>query len=214
MISYKDIMNELESSKTTLVAVSKTKPVEAILELYHQGQRIFGENKVQEMVEKYELLPKDISWHLIGNLQVNKVKYIAPFVDMIHSVDSVKLADEIQKQAAKHQRTINILIQVKIAQEESKHGVDDTEVSSLLSYISKNCSNITIRGFMGMSTFTDDTVQVQKEFASLSQLFKAQQSHYPDYTILSMGMSGDYPIAIAAGSNMVRIGSLLFGNRS
>ena len=214
MISYKDIMNELESSKTTLVAVSKTKPVEAILELYHQGQRIFGENKVQEMVEKYELLPKDISWHLIGNLQVNKVKYIAPFVDMIHSVDSVKLADEIQKQAAKHQRTINILIQVKIAQEESKHGVDNTEVSSLLSYISKNCPNITIRGFMGMSTFTDDTVQVQKEFESLNQLFKAQQSHYPDCTILSMGMSGDYPIAIAAGSNMVRIGSLLFGNRS
>ena len=181
----------------TLVAVSKTKPNDAILEAYQTGQRIFGENKVQELVKKYEDLPKDIEWHLIGHLQTNKVKYIAPFVNLIHAVDSLKLLKEISKQAIHNNKTINCLLQVKIAEEESKFGLSIPEVEEITgSDEVKKLKGIKIVGLMGMATFTDNRTQIQNEFATLKTFFDQLITHYPLLTTLSKGMSGDYQIAI------------------
>lgn len=199
----------------TLVAVSKTKPVSALQEAYDAGQRIFGENKIQEMAEKWEVLPKDISWHMIGHVQRNKVKYMAEFVDLIHGVDSLKLLKEINKQAKKHSRTINCLLQIKIAEEDSKFGMNLSDASDLLASAEfTQLENIKIVGVMGMATFTDNTEQVQKEFKNLKVTFDDLQAKYSSLEIISMGMSGDYELAIKEGSTMVRIGSSIFGARN
>ena len=216
---YDKIQNELQTTNTTLVAVSKTKPNEAIMNLYAQGQRIFGENRVQELVEKHEALPKDIDWHLIGHLQTNKVKYIAPFVRMIHSVDSLKLLKEINKQAAKNERVIDCLLQMDIADESTKFGLDESEVLDLLrSTEFKKMQHIRIVGVMGMATFTPDTAQVRDEFRQLAAISKQLKGDFfgenEAFKEISMGMSGDYQIAVAERSTMVRIGSLLFGGRT
>ena len=214
----KQILTELESSKTKLIAVSKTKPNEAILELYNQGQRAFGENYVQELVDKEVVLPKDIDWHFIGHLQSNKVKYIAPFVAMIHAVDSLKLLHEINKQAAKNERIIKVLLQFHIAEEESKFGFDTEGVKKIVAEVAQSTlKNIDICGVMGMATFTDHKAQVKREFQDLKQIFDNLKNTYftdsQSFTEISMGMSDDYKMAIAEGSTMVRIGSLLFGKR-
>lgn len=213
---YKNIFEELKNKNVTLVAVSKTKPAEEILELYKLGQRDFGENYVQELTEKYEQLPKDIRWHFIGHLQSNKVKYIAPFVSLIHGVDSKKLLTEINKQGEKLNRVIDCLLQIYIAKEETKFGMDENELLKLLNTDFTNYKNIRICGLMGMASFTDNMEKVRNEFKFLKSLF----DKYSELTIancqlsiLSMGMSADYKIAIEEGSNMVRIGSLLFGKR-
>lgn len=202
----------------TLVAVSKTKPEEAILEAYNAGQRIFGENKVQEMVAKHQSLPKDIQWHMIGHLQSNKIKYMAEFVSLIHGVDSFKNLEEINKQAKKHNRIIACLLQVKIAQEETKFGLKPVEVTEILRQEKLNeLKNIRIAGFMGMASFTDNQEQIKSEFSSLHTFFNLQKTNYNQdniaLKILSMGMSGDYQLAIDCGSTMVRIGSAIFGKR-
>ncbi len=208
--NYLSIASKLKEKGITLVAVSKTKPVEAILELYHLGQRDFGENYVQELVSKYEQLPKDIHWHFIGHLQSNKVKYIAPFVHLIHSVDSEKLLKEIDRQAAANNRIINCLLQIHIAQEETKFGLSEAEAKTIIQNSSyKYCR---IAGLMGMASNTDNLIQVRKEFRQLTSFFKSAMRNSQS-EILSMGMSSDYEIAIEEGSNMVRIGSLLFGER-
>ena len=220
---YQDIVKELDN-KAMLVAVSKTKPVEDILELYDLGQRDFGENYVQELKDKYEQLPKDIRWHFIGHLQSNKVKYIASFVHLIHGVDSLNLLKEINKQALKNDRIIDCLLQVYIAKEETKFGLDENELHELLRITPINeLTNIRINGLMGMASFSNDINLVRNEFKYLKTLFdkyahpqtsnfKPQTSNLNPQT-LSMGMSADYKIAIEEGSNMVRIGSLLFGSR-
>lgn len=196
-----------------LVAVSKTHPVSAIQEVYDLGQRVFGENKVQELNEKYPLLPKDIKWHLIGHLQSNKVKYIAEFIDTIQSVDSEKLIREINKEAGKHNRKIKVLLQVKIAEEETKFGLETEEAKDLYrKYLSGEFPNIAITGLMGMATFTDDENQIKKEFLHLKRLFDELNQFHPLET-LSMGMSDDFPIAIECGANSVRVGSAIFGRR-
>lgn len=196
-----------------LVAVSKTHPVSAIQEVYDLGQRIFGENKVQELSEKYPLLPKDIKWHLIGHLQTNKVKFIAEFIDTIQSVDSEKLIREINKEAAKHNRTIKVLLQVKIAEEETKFGLETEEAKILYQkYLSGAFPNILITGLMGMATFTEDENQIKKEFLNLKKLFDELNQLQPLET-LSMGMSDDFPLAIECGANSVRVGSAIFGRR-
>jgi len=215
---YSKIINELKASDTTLVAVSKTKPNEAILDIYHQGQRIFGENRVQEVVSKYEALPKDIEWHLIGQLQRNKVKYIAPFISMIHSVDSLRLLEEVNKQAAKQERVIDVLLQLKIAEEDTKAGFGQQEVEELLAAGKLNqLSSVRVVGLMGMATFTDDVQQVRAEFRRLKGWFDEWKQQYfaeaAYFKEISMGMSGDYQIAVEEGSTMVRIGSLIFGSR-
>ncbi len=212
------ILAELAPTKTTLVAVSKTKPVHKILAMYEEGQRIFGENRVQELVEKEGQLPKDIEWHQIGHLQTNKVKYIAPFVSLIHAVDSLKLLKEINKQAAKNDRIIDCLLQFHIAEESSKFGFDEVEVKEVLKGDSfKKLENIRIVGVMGMATFTSDEEQVKLEFRYLKQIFEKLKKDFfsaqDSFKEISMGMSGDYQLAISEGSTMVRIGSLLFGNR-
>ena len=206
------------SSKVTLVAVSKTKPNSDILEAYNAGQRIFGENKIQEMASKYELLPKDIKWHMIGHLQSNKVKYMAHFVELIHGVDSFKTLKEINKQAKRENRVIDCLLQMHIAEEESKFGMTIQIVNDLLnSTVYKNFEHVRIVGVMGMATFTDDESQVKNEFKTLKSIFDNLKENYfseiPSFKEISMGMSGDYKLAIEAGSTMVRIGSLLFGAR-
>jgi PLP dependent protein len=214
--SYKNIFEELKYKNVTLIAVSKTKPAEEILKLYKPGQRDFGENYVQELSEKYQQLPKDIRWHFIGHLQSNKVKYIAPFVSLIQSVDSKKLLDEIDKQGGKNNRVIDCLLQVHIAEEETKFGFNEKELHELLATNYMNFTNVRIRGLMGMASFTDDMEKVRNEFKFLKSLFDKHSSftiHNSPFTILSMGMSADYKIAIEEGSNMVRIGSLLFGKR-
>ena len=200
--------------QVTLVAVSKTKPVEDLQEAYDAGQRIFGENKIQEMATKWEELPKDIQWHMIGHVQTNKVKYMAPFVSLIHAVDSIKLLKEIDKQAKKHDRVINCLIQLKIAKEDSKFGLAPQQLSALIE-VKKALAlnNVQIVGLMGMATFTDDEQQLQREFKILKEKYDAHQQS-ESWNVLSMGMSGDYPIAIAAGSTMVRVGSAIFGARN
>ena len=198
----------------TLVAVSKTKPVTDLMECYNAGQRIFGENKVQEMVDKYETMPKDIEWHMIGHVQSNKVKYMAGFVRLIHGVDSLKLLDEINKQAQKHNRIIDCLLQVHIAQEETKFGLNEAEVVEILnSEIFKSFNNIKIVGLMGMASFTDNHSQIKTEFLNLKKIFDKFTIHNSQFTILSMGMSGDFKLAIDCGSTMIRVGSSIFGGR-
>ncbi len=209
---YKEIYKHLTLKNSTLVAVSKLKPATDITTIYKLGHRDFGENYVQELVEKVALLPNDIRWHFIGHLQSNKVKYIAPFVHLIQGVDSEKLLAEINKQAAKNNRTINVLLQVHIAKEETKFGFDEAEIMHI---DVKSFPNVNIIGLMGMASFTEDEAQVRREFVSLKVLFdKIKVEKEIDLTTLSMGMSNDYELAINCGSNMVRIGSLLFGNRS
>lgn len=201
--------------QVTLVAVSKTKPNEDLLEAYTGGQRIFGENKVQEMTQKWEALPKDIQWHMIGHLQRNKVKYMAPYVSLVHGVDSFKLLKEINKQGIKHNRIIPCLLQIHIAKEDTKFGLNEEELLTIIgSDEFKSLKHIEIRGLMGMATFTDNENQIRKEFKSLKYTFENLKKIVPHITILSMGMSGDYKIAIEEGSTMVRIGSSIFGTRN
>lgn len=197
----------------TLVAVSKTQPAEKVLEAYTAGQRVFGENRVQELVPKYETLPKDIEWHLIGHLQTNKVKYIAPFVNLIHSVDSMKLLEEINKQAARCGRIINVLLQIFIADEETKFGFAPEEAENLFDNKTfADYKNIKICGLMAMATNTDDEEKIRKEFRTVSDLIKRlKDKGYTDLTILSMGMSSDWKIALSEGSTMIRVGSSIFG---
>lgn len=210
--NYEEIIQSLPAN-VKLVAVSKTHPAEAIQEVYNLGQRVFGENKVQEMVAKQPILPNDIQWHLIGHLQSNKVKYVAEFVDTIESVDSEKLLEEINKQAARHNRKIKVLLQVKIAEEDSKTGMEVSETKELfLKYIQGHFENIEITGLMGIGTFTNDTEQTKREFLFLKRLFD-QLSAQKKLETLSMGMSGDYQLAIECGSTSVRIGSSIFGAR-
>ncbi|MEO9210094.1 MAG: YggS family pyridoxal phosphate-dependent enzyme [Ginsengibacter sp.] len=214
---YKEISQDLAAQKVSLVAVSKIKSVSDILELYNEGQRDFGENYVQELIEKHGLLPKDIRWHFIGHLQTNKVKYIAPFIHLIHGVDSEKLVKEINKQSIKNNRTINCLLQVYIAQEETKFGFDQDELDDFFKNKIGQYSQTNFLGLMGMASFSEDMNQVKNEFQKLKNIFDqyALSASLPQpLSILSMGMSADYKIAIAAGSNMVRIGSLLFGARN
>lgn len=198
----------------TLVAVSKTKPVSDLMEAYDAGQRIFGENKIQEMSEKWEQMPNDIQWHMIGHVQSNKVKFMAPFVSLIHGVDSLKLLEEINKQALKNNRIINCLLQIHIAEEETKFGLDKNELETLLaSETYQKLKNISVLGIMGMATFTDNQEQIKKEFTYLKSIFEKVRTQNSQFTILSMGMSGDFQLAIACGSSMVRIGSSIFGSR-
>lgn len=215
--NLKNILSEIPKD-VQLVAVSKTKPNEDILEIYNTGHKIFGENRVQELVKKYESLPKDIEWHLIGSLQSNKVKYIAPFISLIHSVDKFKLLKEINKRAKQNDRVIDILIQFHIAEEDTKSGFDFDEVQSLLqSDEFLQLENINIRGVMGMATLTGNEEKIRDEFRTLHNYFHVLKSHYfkfnNDFNIISMGMSSDYKIAIEEGSNMIRVGSKIFGIR-
>ncbi len=201
----------------TLVAVSKTKPVSDLMEAYEAGQRIFGENKIQEMAEKWEVMPKDIQWHMIGHVQTNKVKFMAQFVSLIHGVDSLKLLKEINKQALKNNRVIDCLLQIHIADEETKFGLDEEELNTILNSPELNeMKNIRIVGLMGMATFTDKQNQIKKEFTNLKSIFEKLQplnTKNCQLNTLSMGMSGDYQLAIECGSTMVRIGSSIFGGR-
>ena len=218
-MAIKDNLREIKSNvpaHVTLVAVSKTWPIECLMEAYDAGQRVFGENKIQEMADKWQQLPKDIQWHMIGHVQTNKVKAMAGFVELIHGIDSLKLLAEVDKHAAKNQRIINCLFQIHIAREENKFGLDENELATILSSQSfAKMENIMITGLMGMASYTDDTIQIKKEFTYLKSLFEKfpPSNNYQPKT-LSMGMSGDYPLAIDCGSNMVRIGSSIFGNRS
>lgn len=214
-------LNHIKSTlpaHVTLVAVSKTKPVSDLMEAYNAGQRVFGENKIQEMADKYEEMPKDIEWHMIGHVQRNKVKYMAPFVSLIHGVDSIKLLEEINKQAKKHNRIINCLLQIKIASEESKFGITPKDVSNIIkSEAFSKLKNIKIKGLMGMATFTDNLKQVEQEFNTLKATFDNISSlEYENCKLqtISMGMSGDYKLAIDCGSTMVRVGSSIFGSRN
>lgn len=215
-------LNNIKSqlpTHVTLVAVSKTKPVADLMEAYDAGQRIFGENKIQEMTDKWEVMPKDIEWHMIGHVQTNKVKYMAPYVSLVHGVDSLKLLQEINKQAAKNNRVIDCLLQVYIAEEESKFGLDEQELDEILKeiqYNKENYKNIKIVGLMGMATFTENQNQIEKEFKHLKTIFdkyKKLNTQHCQLNTLSMGMSGDYQLAISCGSTMVRIGSSIFGSR-
>ena len=211
-MGIKENLNKLRSNISpdiTLVAVSKTKPVNDLLDAYHAGQRDFGENKIQEMASKWEHLPKDIRWHMIGHVQTNKVKYMAPFVHTIHAIDSLKLLKEIQKQAHKNDRVIECLIQIRIAEEETKFGLPESELDELLE-VAKNFSNVNIKGLMGMATFTTNNDQIRNEFKQLAGCFK----RHSDFETLSMGMSGDFPIAIEEGATMIRVGSKIFGKRN
>jgi pyridoxal phosphate enzyme (YggS family) len=212
LINTKDLIESIPSD-VTLVAVSKTKSVEEITQSYEAGQRIFGENKIQEMAQKWESLPKDIAWHMIGHVQTNKVKYMAHFVDLIHGVDSSKLLKEIQKQALKHNRIIRCLIQIRIAEEETKFGLPQDQLTELLED-TKTLTNVEIVGLMGMASFTENINQITEEFKSLQHLFDKTKQTFKNLEILSMGMSGDYHIAIQCGSNMIRVGSKIFGARN
>jgi pyridoxal phosphate enzyme (YggS family) len=208
-----DIKSNLPSS-VTLVAVSKTKPISDLIQAYEAGQRVFGENKIQEMTDKWEQIPKDIQWHMIGHVQSNKVKYMAEYVSLIHGVDSLKLLQEINKQAAKHNRVIDCLLQIYIAEEESKFGLDEMELKEILNSDEfKALQNIKVIGLMGMATFTDNQAQLKKEFQNLKSIYDKLNTEHYQLNTLSMGMSGDYKLAIECGSNMVRIGSSIFGGR-
>ena len=212
-------LNSIKASlpeHVTLVAVSKTKPVSDLMQAYEAGQRIFGENKIQEMADKWEEMPKDIQWHMIGHVQTNKVKFMAPFVTLIHGVDSLKLLQEINKQALKNNRIIDCLLQIHIAEEETKFGLDENELNELISSSEfKELKNIRTLGLMGMATFTEDQNQIKKEFQHLKSIFDSikEKDALPSASIISMGMSGDYKLAIECGSTMVRIGSSIFGGR-
>lgn len=215
-MSYQDLSQECRQANATLVAVSKTKPISAIEGLYAQGQRIFGENRIEEMLEKKEALPDDIEWHFIGTLQTKKVKKLIPNASLIHSVDSIKLLDEINKRSEQHNVVTSLLLQVKIAKEESKHGLDATQLMDIMNGINKGgYPNIHCRGMMGMATFTDDKSTVSSEFEYLKSTFDQakRKATWQGFDTLSMGMSGDYKLALEHGSTMVRIGSLLFGAR-
>lgn len=216
-----DILNKItkiaEDYHAQLVVVSKTYPAERIQEVYDRGQRIFGENKVQEILEKKDLLPRDIKWHMIGHLQTNKVKYIVSFIDLIHSVDSEKLLLEINKQAQKVDRVVDILLQVYVAQEETKFGLVESELCALAQKIAEGrFPYIRCKGVMGMASFSEDTIQVRNEFKEIKRLSQVVKDilQSDEANIISMGMSGDYPIALEEGSNMIRIGSLIFGQRN
>ncbi|GGG43095.1 YggS family pyridoxal phosphate-dependent enzyme [Bizionia arctica] len=217
-MSIETNLNNIKSKLTenvTLVAVSKTKPVSDLMEAYEAGQRIFGENKIQEMAEKHEQMPKDIQWHMIGHVQRNKVKYMASFVSLIHGVENFKTLHEINKQAKKHDRVIDCLLQIKIASEDSKFGMTESEASDI--FQSKEISelkNIKVVGIMGMATFTDNQEQIKMEFTQLKSSFNHLKNIHPELKIISMGMSGDYPLAIACGSTMIRVGSSIFGERN
>ena len=221
-MSVSDNLNKVKQhvpSHVTLVAISKTHPVDHIMEAYNAGQRVFGENKVQEMVSKQEVMPKDIQWHLVGHLQSNKIKYIAPFVTLIHSVDSLKLLVAINKEAVKANRVIDCLLQVYIAEEETKFGLSIEELTELLeSEEYKQLTHVRVCGVMGMATFTDNENQIRKEFKSLKTIFtNLKNSYFPNtdsFRHISMGMSGDYAIAIEEGSTMIRVGSSIFGHRA
>jgi len=213
-----EIKNSIPEN-VTLVAVSKTKPVEDLQAAYDAGQRIFGENKIQEMASKFDVLPKDIQWHMIGHLQSNKVKYMAHFVDLIHGIDKFKTLKEINKQAKKHDRVINCLLQARIAKEETKFGLSFEDIATILQSLEfKELENIKVVGLMGMATFTDNKSQLKEEFLSLKNFFDSQQliteNNNCKLQILSMGMSGDYNLAIENGSSMIRVGSSIFGNRN
>lgn len=214
------IAENIEKIKTeipghvTLVAVSKTKPTSAILEAYESGQRVFGENKIQEMSAKHEELPKDIQWHMIGHVQTNKIKYMAPFVNLVHGVDREKVLQELNKQALKNERTIDCLLQVHIATEETKFGFSQDELMELADNL-KGFTNVNVIGLMGMATNTQDNIQIQKEFEGLKTTFETMKEKIgTNFNTLSMGMSGDYKSAIAAGSTMIRVGSFIFGARN
>ncbi|MGB1444937.1 MAG: YggS family pyridoxal phosphate-dependent enzyme [Flavobacteriaceae bacterium] len=213
-----DNLNQLRSSvpaHVTLVAVSKTKPQEDLLEAYAAGQRVFGENKIQEMTAKYEALPKDIAWHMIGHVQSNKVKYMAPYVSLIHGVDREKLLKEINKQASKHERVIDCLLQIHIAKEETKFGLSEEELFGILQTdVSTTYPNVRLVGLMGMATFTDNKAQIKAEFETLKSLYEKAKEYITTFHTLSMGMSGDYSLAIEAGSTMIRVGSKIFGARN
>lgn len=211
--AYFKILEEVKE-KATLVAVSKTKPASDIEALYNLGQRDFGENYVQELVDKVAVLPKDILWHFIGHLQSNKVKYIASFVHLIHGVDSIKLLQEINKQAAKNNRVIHCLLQVHISQEETKFGFDEDELMNADWNLIASLKHVQINGLMGMASFSNNFNLVRSEFGQLKAIFDKLKQHQPQLNTLSMGMSGDYKIAIEEGSNMIRVGSLLFGSRN
>ncbi len=217
-MSIANNLNTIKSTlpnNVTLVAVSKTKPVSDLMEAYNSGQRIFGENKIQEMAEKYEEMPKDIQWQMIGHVQRNKVKYMAEFVNLIHGVDSYKLLKEIDKQAKKYNRTIDCLLQIKIAEEDSKFGMSAEDASALLqSDEFSELQNINITGLMGMATFTENTTQVKNEFNFLKTTFDKLKTLNSELKIISMGMSGDYQLAIDCGSTMIRVGSSIFGARN
>ena len=219
-MSISENLKKIQSSipeNVTLVAVSKTKPVADLTEAYNAGQRVFGENKIQEMTEKWEQMSKDIQWHMIGHVQTNKVKYMAEYVSLIHGVDSLKLLQEINKQAAKHNRIIDCLLQIYIAEEESKFGLDENELNDILqSEEFKSMQNMEVIGLMGMATFTDNQIQIKKEFQNLKNIFDKYKSlniEHCKLNTISMGMSGDYKLAIECGSTMVRIGSSIFGER-
>ena len=217
-MGIKERLVELKSllpKTVSLVAVSKTKPVTDLMQAYDAGQRIFGENKVKEMTEKYQQMPKDIQWHMIGHLQRNKVKYMAEFVELIHGVDSLKLLTEIDKQAKKHSRVINCLLQIKIATEDTKFGLTKEDAIALLnSYQFQDLKHIHISGVMGMASFTNDAKQVKTEFENLKNTFDTLKKIQPEMEIISMGMSGDYQLAISCGSTMIRVGSHIFGARN
>ena len=210
-------LNNIKSqlpTNVTLVAVSKTKPVLDLMEAYEAGQRIFGENKIQEMTEKWEQMPKDIQWHMIGHVQTNKVKFMAEYVSLIHGVDSLKLLQEINKQAKKYNRVIEVLLQMHIAEEETKFGLDEDELDEIMKQVQNDkFENIKIVGLMGMATFTENQVQIKKEFLHLKSIFDKLKTNNLQLNTLSMGMSGDYQLAIECGSTMVRIGSSIFGSR-
>lgn len=216
-----DIAQKLEEirseigAKVTLVAVSKTKPESDITEAYNAGHRIFGENKIQEMTDKYENLPKDIEWHMIGHVQSNKVKYMAPFVKLVHAVHKMKLLKEINKRAKENDRVIDCLLQVKIAEEDTKYGMTAEEIEALLKDERlQGFENVRIKGLMGMATFTDDKEQLKREFSSLQKLYHKLEKQEPYFETLSMGMSGDYKVALEYDSNMIRVGSSIFGERN
>ena len=228
-MSIKDNLLRIKSQlpeNVTLVAVSKTKPISDLMEAYNAGQRVFGENKIQEMTEKWEQMPKDIQWHMIGHVQTNKVKYMAEYVSLIHGVDSLKLLKEINKQAAKYNRVVDCLLQIHIAEEESKFGLDENELEEILHFVQTRSNaeqseandknemqNIKVIGLMGMATFTDNQTQIKKEFQNLKSIFDKLNTEHYQLNTLSMGMSGDYQLAIECGSTMVRIGSSIFGSR-
>lgn len=217
--NYQQILKDLENTQVTLVAVSKTKPIEDIQVLYDLGQRDFGENYVQEIQEKYPVLPKDIRWHFIGHVQSNKVKYIAPYVFMIHGVDSYNLLQEINKQALKNNRVIRCLLQIYVAKEETKFGLDEQELTALLERLmaASDMKNVSICGLMAMASFTDNLVQVRQEFKTVKSIFNKIKAQYfqdsTDFQSISTGMSNDYAIAIEEGSTIIRVGSKLFGSR-
>ena len=218
MPSISENLNTIKQSlpkNVQLVAVSKTKPNEDLQEAYNAGQRIFGENKIQEMTDKWESLPKDIDWHMIGHVQTNKVKYMAPYVGLVHSADRLKLFKELNKEAEKNNRIIKVLLQVKIAEEDSKFGMPPSEACELLNgdHLKKKYPNVEVVGLMGMASFVDDEEQLSREFSELEKIFNLFKEKH-DFKILSMGMSGDYKLAISHGSTMVRIGSAIFGERN